>query len=208
MNGNSPASSACADRLRAMQDSDIARGLRPGPLSRLVGALATAYLALVFLEAAGSGKLTRALPRMLGYFTQVACLFPHAASMSIGYRAEGWLCGEKRWVEIDVRPYFVIDPDDKENRFHRVMFFYRENRPTMTALEDYLVARHNLGDADDGAPKAKIGGVRLLSLRVPFGKAGDPVERHSRRPLASYPEEQRKNWFWTPASRRDERCAR
>jgi hypothetical protein len=122
--------------------------------------------------------------------------------VSVDYRAEGWLCTERRWVEIDTRPYFPMRSDDKENRFHRVMHFYRRHRMTLQALESYLIHGHN-----DGAPNAPISGVRLLSLRIPLPKPGEKVDRYRRRSLSEHPEDQRRNWYWTPTAKRAARCA-
>jgi hypothetical protein len=169
--------------------------------------LAVAYLLGVWLDAVGSGIPASVLPRAANYFVQVAALFPRAAVASIDYRAEGFVCVERAWKEIDTRPYFPIDPDDKENRFNRVMHFFRENRPTMTALDSYLVENHNSAGHEDGIPSDRaIGGVRLLSLRIPIPAPGDRLERVSRRPLSFYPEEQRKVFYHTPSSKLAKRC--
>jgi hypothetical protein len=169
--------------------------------------LAVAYLAGVWLDGTGTGIPARVLPGTLNCFLQVAALFPTAAVASIDYRAEGFVCGEGAWRELDTRPYFPIDPDDKENRFNRVMHFFRENRKTMNALDTYLVERHNAGRNEDGIPGDRsIGGVRLLSLRIPIPAPGARLERVSRRSLASYPEEQRKIFYHTPRSKLAERC--
>ena len=161
--------------------------------------LAALYLASVWVDGVGTAYVTSVLPRPIAFFAQVAALFTHASSTVIEYRAEGWLCADHRWVELDTRPYFPIDADNKENRFERAMHFYRENRPTMLALDEYLMRRHN------GAA-APIGGVRFLSLRIPFPEPGGRVERHERRPLDTYPEQVRHAWYRTPSSRRAERC--
>ena len=127
----------------------------------------------------------------------------------IDYRAEGWLCGERRWTELDTRAYFPLDPDDKENRFQRVMHFLRDNRPTMRALDDYIVKGHAGGGLPrpDGIPEdAQLGGIRVLSLRLPLPRPGEPLARMERRPLAEYPESVRKNFYYTPQSKRAERC--
>ena len=189
-----------------MRDEQVATGLDDGPLSKFAWGLALIYLAGVFLSGTGSPLPARVLPRALAYFTQISRLFPHALTTVIDYRAEGYLCEGARWVEIDVRPYFPIDADDKESRFQRVMFFYREDRTTMRALEAYLMERHNGGSGEDGAPRTAIGGVRLLSLRIPFARPGEPEQRYRRRPLGDYPEDERKIWYYTPAARREERC--
>lgn len=169
--------------------------------------LAVAYLLGVWLDGSGTGIPARILPRAANYFVQVSALFPLAATASIDYRAQAFVCGEKAWVELDTRPYFPIDRDDKENRFNRVMHFLRENRNTMTALDSYLVENHNSGKYEDSIPRDRvIGGVRLLSLRVPIPSPGDRLERVSRGPLSSYPEEQRKVFYHTPQSKLTQRC--
>jgi hypothetical protein len=174
-----------------------------------LGALATSYLLGVWLDGTGTGIPARLLPRIPNYFLQVAALFPTAAVASIDYRAEGFVCDEGAWRELDTRPYFPIDPDDKENRFDRVMHFFRENGKTMHALDAYLVERHNAGGSDDEIPRDRpIGGVRLSSLRIPIPIPGARLERVSRRPLSSYPDDQRKVFYHTPRSKLAERCGK
>ncbi len=175
-------------------------------IGKVLGAI---YLAGVWLDGVGSNLPAKVLPRTVNYFMQIAALFPKAAVMSIDYRAEGWVCEEDRWDELDTRPYFPIDPDDKENRFQRVMHFFRQHRATMHALDAYLVQSHNDGKHADGIGSDRaIGGVRLQSLRIPLPKPGDALVRPVRRPLASYPEEQRAFFYHTPKSKRAERCGR
>ena len=172
-----------------------------------LGILGAAYFVGVWLDGAGSGIPARVLPRTANYFVQVAALFPRAATASIDYRAEGFVCSDRTWTELDTRPYFPIDPDDKENRFNRVMHFFRDNRPTMTALDSYLVGRHDLAANDDGIPRDRpIGGVRLSSLRIPIPSPGDRLERTSRRPLSDYPAAERQVFYHTPKSRLSARC--
>jgi hypothetical protein len=168
--------------------------------------LAVLYLAAVWIEGVRPDTLSGLVPRPLMYFTQIAALFPRAATMNVEYRAEAWICSAKKWVELDTRPYFPLDPDDKENRFQRVMHFYREHRQTMQALDAFLVGAHADGRVDDGVDKAPIGGVRLLSLRLPLPSPGERVARPVRLPLSSYSEADRHEWYWTPKSKRAERC--
>lgn len=173
----------------------------------LVG-IASTYLAGVWLDGVGSTLPSSILPRSLNYFLQVSALFPYAALASIDYRAEGWVCAESKWEEIDTRPYFPIDADNKENRFQRVMHFYRENRPTMHALEAYLIEAHAAGRADDGIPHdVPIAGVRFSSLRIPLPEPGQPLTRSERRPLSEYPESERKLFYHTRRSKLEARCA-
>jgi hypothetical protein len=141
------------------------------------------------------------------YFLQIAALFPQAATKTIEYRAEAWVCTDGKWEELDTRPFFPIDPDDKENRFQRVMHFFREDRTTMHALDDYLVERHTTGKGADGIDAVKaIGGVRFLSLRIPLPDPGAKLERMRRLPLSEYPEDERKGFYHTPRSKIARRC--
>lgn len=168
--------------------------------------LACAYLVGVWLDGTGSTLPALVLPRAVNYFLQVAALFPSAALASIDYRAEGWACADQKWEELDTRPYFPIEPDDKENRFQRVMHFFRQDRRTMHALDAYLVERHRLGGHDDGIADRAIGGVRLSSLRIPIPRPGDSLERPRRKPLRDYPEKENHVFYHTPRSTIAERC--
>jgi hypothetical protein len=108
-----------------------------------------------------------------------------------------------------MRAYFPLDPDDKENRFQRVMHFLRDSRPTMRALDDFIVRGHAEGGLSrpDGLPEgATLGGIRVLSLRLPIPEPGDTLTRTTRRPLSEYPKSVRKNFYHTPDSKRAERC--
>jgi hypothetical protein len=156
------------------------------------------YISAVFCEAVGS-RLYNFVYQPVLFFAQIAALFPRAATHGIEYRAEGYTCSG-RVVEIDVRPFFPIHSDDKENRFDRAMHFYREDKPTMQALEAYVMGHYNHTEAD------KIGGVIFLSLRVPIPPPGTPFPRYERVPIADHPKEQRKVWYVTPHELVLERC--
>lgn len=174
----------------------------------IVGAI---YLAAIFLGSAGSKIPREVLPRTALYFTQVACLFPSAATHTIDYRASGYSCATGQFEELDHRAYFPIHPHDKENRYARVAFFYRRERQVMEALEEYLVDGHNArvvagentGDGIDGL----IGGIRVTSLRIPLPEPGTKTERFTALPLEEVSEDWIKHWFWTPASRRELHCS-
>jgi hypothetical protein len=161
--------------------------------------IAALYLATVWLDGVGSTWPAKVTPRPWLYFSQVAALFVNAAPKVIDYRAEGWSCTEHRWTEIDVRPYFRIDADNKENRFQRALQFYRKNRTVMRALEDFIVKRHN-------ATGANIGGVRFSSLRIAYPAPGEHVAPFEQKPLSTYSGEQKHDWYRTPGSRRAQRC--
>jgi hypothetical protein len=172
-----------------------------------LGVLAGTYLAGVWLDGVGSTLPSHFVPRVANYFFQVAALFPRAATMTIDYRAEAWVCADRKWEEVDTRPYFPLDPDDKENRFQRVMHFFRDDRTVMHALDDYLVERHASGKADDGIdPLKAIGGIRVMSLRIPLPAPGAALERFRRQPLSAYPEEERHHFYHTTRAKTAERC--
>jgi hypothetical protein len=95
-----------------------------------------------------------------------------------------------------------MDADNKENRFYRALHFFKGNRPGSQAIDEYLVTRHNLRVGHD----ERIGGVRLLSLREPLPEPGKPIAPYARRALDTYPADERKNWYWTPNSKRAARC--
>jgi hypothetical protein len=174
----------------------------PGPpLLRLALTIASAlYIAGVFIEGAG-GHLDRLVFRPALFFCQIAALFPHGATHRIEYRAEGLPC-QGPAMEVDVRPLFPIHADDKESRFDRALHFYRNDRPTMEALESYVRTGYNR-DAS-----TKIAGVVFLSLRVPIPPPGTPFARYERAPLADFPKEQRKVWYATSRDVVNERCAK
>src|SRR5438105_10220160 len=139
--------------------TDVAQGPGPPWFRRLLSVCATLYLTGIFLDVAGA-PLHRLVPRPLHYFMQVAKLFPYALTVTTEFRAEGYSCADDVFRELDVRPFFPIRPNDKENRFERALFFYRQQPVVMRALDEYLVTSNNR----DGAP---IGAVRFLSLRIP-----------------------------------------
>lgn len=196
---------------RNMSGAHVIRPPGPKWLRRAVGIAGTLYLGAIFLGSAGSSVPQEYLPRPLLYFTQVACLFPRAATHSIEYRAAAYSCREGRFQELDYREYFPLHPDDKENRFHRLAHFYRRNREVMQALDEHLVEEHNArvgrGDKDGDGIDGRIGGILVMSLRIPLPAPGAEVSRFTRTPLTETPREWRKSWYRTPRSRRAERCA-
>jgi len=174
-------------------------GAGPSRFRGLWITLAALYLVTVWLDGVGSSWPAKITPRPWLYFSQVAALFVNAAPKVIDYRAEGWSCSEHRWTEVDVRPYFRIDADNKENRFQRALQFYRKNRNVMRALEDFIVARRN-------ATGPRIGGVRFSSLRLAYPAPGEHVAPFEQKPVSAYSGEQKHDWYWTPKSRRAQRC--
>jgi len=180
----------------------------------VLAVLAATYFVGVWAEAAKAGTAARWFPAPIAYFMQVAALFPGAAHHAIDYRVEGWRCRDKTWAEIDVTPWFPIDSDNKESRFYRAIHFYGDQHPhrqTLRALDEFIVSRFD-ADAIDAVAQGRggepIGGVRFVRLHVPFGKPGDGSARYERKPLDGYPTDQRKDLYYTPESKREERCAR
>lgn len=182
------------------KSAPVARG--PGSLGvrRALAGAAALYCAGVWLDAVGA-PLAGFVPRPLLYFMQVAALFPHALTVSTEYHARAYACDEKSWVELDVRRFFPLRADDKENRFERAMFFYHYSGVVLKALDDYIVAANNTG----GRPA--IGGVALLSLRIPIPPPGTAAAPYRHRPVDDYPIEYRKYWYRTPAAQARARCA-
>jgi hypothetical protein len=181
----------------------LAKPWAPRRLRQVAAVLAAIYVASVWLEAAGNGIPDSVLPLPVRFFVQEAALFPHAARDIIEWRAEAWFCGPGRFEEIDVRPYFPIRRDDKESRFYRAMFFHLHQRRVLAALDQFIAREQNRAH-----PEARIGGVMLLSLRIPIPPPGTPEERYQRLPLASYPPSvERHYWYATDKAEREQRCA-
>jgi hypothetical protein len=188
------------------EPDDVARAWH-GPFARrfFVG-VAAFYFACIWLDAAGSDLYWSLVPSTITYFTQVAALFPNAAVAIIEYRVEGWDCAEKRWTEIDPRPDFPMNADNKENRFDRTLHFFRQNRVVMRALDEFLVERHDARAREGEEPVGSIGGIRTMSIRVPLPSPGEKIEPYARLPADAYPASERHYFYFTPTSRREARC--
>jgi hypothetical protein len=194
------------------EDQGVARAWGGRAVPLVLVAVAAIYFVALFSEAAKSGSSARWLPAPLAYFTQVAALFPGAARNTIDYRVEGYRCRDQTWSEIDVSPWFPIDADNKESRFYRAIHFYGDQHPhrqTLRALDAFIVSRYD-ADLVDAAARGKddspIGGVRFVQIHVPVGAPGEDVARYTRRPLTSYAADERKDLYYTPQSKREERC--
>jgi hypothetical protein len=175
----------------------------PRGVRRVVTALGALYLLAIFLDGTGTGIPDHVLAPPLRLFVQVAELFPNASPFSIEWRARAWRCDLARFEELDVRPFFPIHANDKESRFDRALFFYHRDARVLTALDAFLTSAQNRLQ-----PDARIGGVMLLSLRVPIPPLGDPGARYERQPIADYPRAvARQYWYTTGADDRARRCA-
>jgi hypothetical protein len=176
-------------------------------VGRVLRGLAATYLAGVWLLGVGIAAPRRLLPRPVTFFMDVAALFPDADDYVLEYRAQAWVCVEQRWAELDVRPYFSIDRENKESRFQRAMLLYQNDKPVLRALDAYVTSHHGEDGADDGiGPARRVGGVRLIALRIPLPRIGDPVRPFAWRPLAVYPDAQRHVRYQTPQAEIAERC--
>ncbi|TMQ06303.1 MAG: hypothetical protein E6J90_46720 [Deltaproteobacteria bacterium] len=172
-------------------------------------------LALVGLALVYYGALVHHLPdsrwtRPAVFFTEATALFPSANAVVLEFRLEAWACG-KGWQPIDPRPYFPIQPDDKESRFQRLGYFYfnhksltRRDREAAEALDRYIAARH--ADLDDGVA-GPIGGIRVVKVVRPFPAPGEPVERYHFDPFAQAPSDERREKYATPEAETRRRCA-
>lgn len=195
------------------EDDGVARAWGGGVVPKVLGAIAIAYLVAIWSEARKSGTSAKFMPQSLAYFTQIAGLFPGASRHAIDYRVEGFRCRDAQWMEIDVAPWFPIEADNKENRFYRAMHFYADGRPhrqTLRALEAFIVDHYNADNIDlraQGKGGDSIGGVRFVKVTTPFGKPGDGSARYVKQPLSSFTADQRKEMYYTPESKREERCA-
>jgi hypothetical protein len=185
------------------QPAVLAKPWATSGLRRVVAGAGALYLLAVWLDGAGTRIPDRVLAPPLRLFVQVADLFPDASPFSIEWRARAWRCDLARFEELDVRPYFPIHRDDKESRFERAMFFYHRDGRVLEALDAYLTSAQNRLH-----PDARIGGVMLLSLRVPIPLLGSAGARYERVPIASYPSSvTRQYWYTTGIEERKRRCA-
>jgi hypothetical protein len=184
---------------------DVARNFGPAPLRVGLIALALAYFSVLIADHLRVHGLRSVVPGPVLFFAQVADLFPEASGGIIEYRAEGWLCGQQRFAELEMGTLFPMLAGNKENRFYRLMHFYRQNRQVLGALDAYCVRRYP--PVPTGAGPDRIGGVRFLSLILPLPKDPSEVVRYARKPLSEYPEARRRLWYHTPARVVAERCA-
>lgn len=188
------------------KEEPVATGWGPRGFRLALALLAAVYFLLLFVASSGGGVLDR-FPGPVRFFTQAACLFPSASEKVIEYRAEVWSCRQRQFLPFDPRIDFPIQADDKESRFQRLGHFYRSSPPVMQALEAFLVARHNARSEPVDGVDGPIGGMRFLSLRIPFPPPGSPTARYEYRPLALPPEgTEKKPWYMTPGATRAKRC--
>jgi len=185
----------------------VVRGFLPRWGEIVAGAVGVLYLASLVTGSFPRSKdpLGSHLPATFVHFAQAAGLFPNAAEAIIDYRLEVWSCRARAFQELDTRVYFPMRPDDKENRFERLGFFYRHDAKVLSTLDEWLAAAHDGPHVPDGVD-GPIGGIRLSSLRLPVPPHGE-IERWNPRPLTELPASVKKRWYETPPAVRDQRCA-
>ncbi len=173
--------------------------------------MALIYLLLVILNEYRIGLAYRYVPGPLLYFSQIAGLFPDAKDMDVEFRAEGWSCDDGLFRELDVRPFFPIQSDNKENRFERALFFYHGNSKVLASLAGYITRHQNIlveKEGGDSRPysSGRIGGVRLVSAYKPIPALSENAVRYHRMPLSDYPNTQLRTWYETPSEIIWKRC--
>jgi hypothetical protein len=181
---------------------------------------AALYFLGLFVYSTGWKKVPRrSIMKPIAFFLESAGLFPKADVIAFEYRLEGWSCRRRRWERLDPRPYFPMEADNKESRFQRVEWLFRDsdsNSAINAALDDYI-ARHR--DADDGVV-GPIGGIRVYEVWRELPPVGEDTARYSFHPLAPLqPGEYRKDirhkdpdtrvehrFYFTPRDERVKRC--
>lgn len=182
-----------------------ARNFGPAPIRMGLALLALGYFSLLIADQARLPALRSIVPGPVLFFGQIADLFPSASSGIIEYRAEGWPCGGRRYVELDMGRLFPMLAGNKENRFYRLMHFYKQSHKVLGALDEYCARRYP-PVAGPGGPD-RIGGVRFLSLILPLPGGPGEVARYARRPLSEYPGLAPKVWYRTPRAIAAARCS-
>jgi hypothetical protein len=176
---------------------DAVKGIGPRWFRRaLVGIAAVYFAALVHHP-------LLSFARPVQFFTESTCLFPRADVYAIEYRLAAWSCGEAKWKPIDPGAYFPIEVANKESRFQRLSYFYKQVRPVMHALDDFVMERHpHVSDGVDG----KIGGIRLFETLQTLPEPGGDVQRYHWEPLAPIPTTGIRDAFYTTGPTRKDRC--
>ncbi len=189
----------------------IVKGPGPRLFRRLLVGAATTYFCVIFLEICKPNLAYAWVPGPLLYFSQIAALFPLAKSRDMDYRAEGWNCEAARYEEIDLRPIFSIQAENKENRFARAMYFYNGSPEILSRLSVFVQDKSNgratvhpqARDSSDGGrladehPKAllKYGGVRLLGILSSIPQPSQGIKRYHRPELQDVAWEERRIYF-------------
>ena len=188
---------------------DVAKGFGPRWFR-----IALAVIAVVYFAALVHHPIL-SFARPVQFFTESTCLFPRADAYAIEYRLAAWSCQDAKWQPIDPAAYFPIETSNKESRFQRLAYFYKNTRVVMHALDTFVVRHHpHASDGLDGP----IGGIRLFETLRAIPEPGGDVERYHWEPLAPIPATAEANGkvppgpavyrdaFYTPGAARKERC--
>ncbi|MCA9522288.1 MAG: hypothetical protein KC609_15010 [Myxococcales bacterium] len=190
---------------------NVVVGFGPRWFRIALGVLAALFLLCMLLGVLRSPR-QRWFPRPFRFFTQIACLFPYAKRANLDYRVLAYSCDAKRYAELDVRPFFPVNREHKENRFHRAIYFYRRHRRVLQSVEKYLVARYReLLLRTGGAPgtsevRGPIGGVLITKVRQSLPPVGSRMPRYRRLRLRDYPRSSIWTVYRTPKSLIRQRC--
>lgn len=171
------------------------------PFRAVLVLLSLAYFFFMVLGQFRSGLAYRMLPGPILFFTQIAGLFTSAKKDDVDFRAEGWSCEKGRFQEIDIRPFFPIQFENKENRFQRTLYFYRHHQKVIESLDQYLTQNYNrtyallgkpeqLGELEKPGKMERIGGIRFVAARTPIPNPEAKILRYHRRSLSEYPLDQ------------------
>lgn len=183
----------------------VAGNFGPAPLRIALVVLALGYFSVLIADHVRARGLRSVVPGPVLFFAQIADLFPEASAGIIEYRAEGWLCGQKRFEELDMGKLFPMLAGNKENRFYRLMHFYRSTPEVLRALDAYCVAHYPPIRTEAGPDR--IGGVRFMSLILPLPKDPSEVVRYTRKPLSEYPDAPRHLWYRSSLRSAEEHCS-
>lgn len=135
-------------------------------------------------------------PRPFRYFGQIACLFPRAKTSALEYRVLAYSCEKRDFAELDLRPFFPVNADHKENRLHRALYFFHDQPAVMRELEAYILRRYRaflagtqrrLGTSELRGP---IGGIAVAKIREPLPKLGEKIPRYRRKRFLEFPTSQ------------------
>ena len=106
--------------------------------------------------------------------------FPHAATASIDYRAEGWVCADRTWRGARHAPLFPARPRRQGEPLPAgdALLPRRTSGRCTRSTSTSSTSRHAAGRAARTGSRAErtIGGVRPCSLRIPLPKPGEPLD--------------------------------
>ncbi len=187
------------------RETGVVRNWGPPWFRYALTAGAAIYLFLIGFNTLNSRAAYNLVPQPILYIAQISGLFKWAKIYDNEFRVEGWDCRSRSFREIDIRPYFPILADDKENRFSRAVYFFRSHRQVLNALDDFIRDKYN--ESDRAAREGKVGGVRFSNVRSRIPPPGGKIERYRPLSLADYPADSVRHLYFTTRRNRNARCA-